>query len=74
MLCCNDFAAVGTLQKLAPLHFSEVDTSTKMEAAVAVSNATTELLVANPKTDEHKSKMSLAGGNPQLSVLHMPVL
>ncbi|CAE7453368.1 unnamed protein product, partial [Symbiodinium microadriaticum] len=23
VLCCNDFAAVGTLQKLAPLHFSE---------------------------------------------------
>ncbi|CAE7031325.1 unnamed protein product [Symbiodinium sp. CCMP2592] len=70
VVCCNDFAAVGTLQKMDPHHVSEVDTATKMKAAAQIAGATADLLVADrPRKIKEVHQKKLAA-KEQLQALH----
>ena len=59
VVSCNGFAAVATLQRLSTLHPSQRSNAQKMDAARAISDATTEMLVADRKTEDHKAKLQL---------------
>ena len=59
IIAVNNTASVLTLQKLSELHASNVDSSVKMSAASKIADSTTDLLVANPQSQDQRPRMLL---------------